>query len=191
MKKSRREALEAAFTQLLLAAGREPTGEFAETPARAAELWDAQLLAGVERSFEDLFDEVIVDPDRTDPISMLDMGVHLVCPHHLTISFGQAHVAYHPAGKIVGFGTLAELVERATARLVLQEEATDDIARVLQEQLGARAAVAAIEATHPCHNVPHARSHGARALSWATAGDSAIAEDLKELVLAGIRHGAP
>lgn len=191
MKHSRRKALEAAFTQLLIAAGQEPVGEFAETPARAAELWDRQLLAGVDAPFADLFREVIEDEQRTDPVSMLDMGVHLVCPHHLTISFGRAHVAYRPAGRIVGFGTLAELVERATARLVLQEEATDDIANALQKHLGARAAVAAIDATHPCHNVPHPRSHGARALSWAFAGDESVAGELKEIVLAGIRNGTP
>ncbi|MEM6731624.1 MAG: GTP cyclohydrolase I, partial [Myxococcota bacterium] len=168
--------------------GQRPEGEFAETAARAAELWDAQLLAGTKAPLRDALGDTIEDDARTDPVSMLDMGVHLVCPHHLTISFGMAHVAFEPQGKIVGFGGLAHLVERATARLVLQEEATQDIATTLRETLGAKAAVAAIEATHPCHNVPNARSHGARALTVARSGDEDAAKRLETLIIAAIQR---
>lgn len=186
MNANRREALEAIFSQLLEAAGYEANGEMAETPARAAELWDERLLAGVGRPLAEVLGEPIV-AESHDPVSMLDMGVHLVCPHHLTVSFGKAHVAFTPTRAIIGFGSLAKLVERATARLVLQEQATRDIATTLQESLDARAAVAAIEATHPCHNVPHPRSHGARAFTVASAGDAAEAKRLEAMIFAAIQ----
>lgn len=189
MSSKRREALEQAFTELLRASGHRAIGEFSDTPRRAAELWDTHLLRGTSEGLASALGEVIEDATHTEPVSMLDMGVHMVCPHHLTVSFGHAHVAYLPAGKIIGFGALAELVERATGRLVLQEQATGDIARALHAHLDARATVAAIEATHPCHNIPHARSHAARALTWASCGDLATVSELKQLVLAGIRQG--
>jgi GTP cyclohydrolase I len=180
----RRQALEAAFTALLRAGGREAEGDFADTPKRAAALWDERLLAGEGAPLDAALGEAILDEARTQPVSMLDMGVHLVCPHHLTISFGKAHVAYQPAGRIVGFGGLARLVERATARLVLQEEATDDIAATLERVLAPRAVLAIVEATHPCHNVPHPRSQDARALTSARRGDPEAIAELERLLAA-------
>lgn len=186
---ARYDTLLEAFQTLLRASGRAGEAEFDETPARAALLWDKHLLRGERGSLIDALGEIIDDPDRTQPISMLDMGVHMVCPHHLTVAMGRAHVAYEPAGHIVGFGSLARLVEQATARLILQEEATDDIANTLVEVLGARAAVAAIDAVHPCHNVPEARSHGAHALTWSLVGDELRAKRLQEIILSGIKSG--
>ncbi len=186
MSVNRREALTAAFAQLLEAAGYEESGEALGTPARAAELWDETLLAGVGVPLADALGDPI-PADSEDPVSMLDMGVHMVCPHHLTVSFGKAHVAFTPKRSIIGFGSLATLVERATARLVLQEQATKDIARALYERLDAKAAVAAIEGTHPCHNVPHPRSHEARAITVASAGDAVEAKRLEALIFAAIQ----
>ncbi|MEL6543837.1 MAG: GTP cyclohydrolase I [Myxococcota bacterium] len=187
MTTQRRRELEAIFARLLEVAGRSNERETAETPQRAAQLWDEALLAGEGGSLKDVLNDPI-PAESEDPVSMLDMGVHMVCPHHLTVSFGKAHVAFKPQRTIVGFGSLATLVERATSRLVLQEDATRDIARALHEQLDSKAAVAAIEATHPCHNIPHARSHGARAFTVASAGDPQEAKALEAMIFAAIQE---
>jgi GTP cyclohydrolase I len=124
-------------------------------------------------------------------VSLLDLGVQLVCPHHLTVAFGRAHVAYVPGARVAGFGALARLVAACAARVALQEEVTSAIAEALVEHFGARAAVAVIEATHPCHNVLHPRSHGARAVTWASAGEARAKRQLaRELRAALGRSGA-
>lgn len=186
MADDRRALLKQAFELILRAAGERPEADFAETPERATELWDHYLLAGVGTDLRRVLGETIAGPKHGQPVSLVDIDIQLVCPHHLTIAFGHAHVAYLPAGKIVGFGALTRLVERATARLVLQEAATADIATTLVEALDARAAVAAIEAKHPCHNVTEKNAHASRALTWAYGGAEDAALELKELILAAI-----
>ena len=183
----RSQASEHAFSALLRAWGVPMSPAFEGTVGRVAALWSEHLLAGMHTDVPALLQES-THADAMTPVSALDMGVHLICPHHLTVALGRAHVAYQPGPRIVGFGTLSILVRACTARLILQEEAGDMIAHALVNHLQAQAAVAVIEAMHPCHNVLHARSHTARALTVAHAGDTTAAASLKDLLLAGLRR---
>jgi GTP cyclohydrolase IA len=106
--------------------------------------------------------------------------VHLVCPHHLTVALGHAHLAYLPRGRVVGFGALTRLARALTARLVLQEDATRELAEALVAGIDAGAAAAMIEAAHPCHSVAHAGAHDAQAVTFATAGDERSARRLEQ-----------
>src|SRR5512141_241924 len=108
--------LRAAFAELTAALGVPPDPELARTPARAAELWARHLVAGAGVDLASTLGEA-TPSKSTAPVSLFGLGVHLVCPHHLTVAFGQAHVAYVPGGRIVGFGALARLVAAATSRL--------------------------------------------------------------------------
>jgi GTP cyclohydrolase I len=174
-------ALRAAFAGLLDALELLPQRERARTASRAAELWREHLLAGVGVDLAGTLGEAM--PTRShSPVSLRGIGVHLVCPHHLTVAFGEARLAYVPGGRIVGFGALTRLAAAATSRMVLQEEATEAMASALVEHLGARAAVAVIEAIHPCHNLLHPRSHGARALTVAARGRPAECRRLEALL---------
>ena len=183
----RRTGAERAFAALLRALGAKPEGELSHSPGRAAELWTQHLLAGEGADLGKALGRGIAHADAT-PVCIADMGVHLVCPHHLTVAFGKAHLAYLPGGRIAGLGALSEAARLCTARFVLQEQATQDLAAAVVEHLGAIAAVALIEATHPCHNVPHGRSHDARAITWGHAGDQAAAVELRAGVLASLRR---
>lgn len=181
---ARRRGAKAAFTQLLEALGATPRGILRDTAARAAALWADYLLAGEGADLAAIIGRGMPTTTET-PVSVFDIGAHLVCPHHLTVAFGHAHVAYAPQARLLGLGTISELVRVCTARLVLQEDAGNDIATALVQHLGAHAAVVLIDAVHPCHNVPHPRSHNARTVSWGAAGDAARIRELKSLVLAG------
>lgn len=170
--------------ELLQALGHEATGDLARTPERVAELWTEHLVRPLG-DIESLLTKGLVPADDqtiSQPTAIVDMGVHMVCPHHLTVAFGRAHVAYVPGTQVLGFGTISELAARMTSRLVLQERATQDIAEALVRYAGAQAAVAALQATHPCHNVGHPRSHDAQAVTWAFVGDVKHQEALRETV---------
>ena len=181
-----RETVERAVESLLQALGHDVTGELAATPTRVAELWLGHLLSGHQTDL-DALDLSASPSDCSDPVSLVDIGIHMVCPHHLTIAFGKAHVAYTPKGKLTGFGSITNLVSVCTQRLILQEEAAALIARTLVAKLDATAAVAVLDATHPCHNVVHPRSHQARAVSWARAGDATAAALLEASLRETIR----
>ena len=178
---TQQKAVEDAVSGLIQALGHEITGELEATPSRVAELWLGHLLAGHTVDLDALTLSTSASESR-DPVSLVNMGVHMVCPHHLTIGFGKAHVAYAPQGKLTGFGSITQLVSACTQRLILQEDAASLIAQTLVTKLEARAAIAVLDATHPCHNVLHPRSHESRAISWARAGEDDVAAQLETML---------
>lgn len=179
--------------ELLEALGYTATGDLQRTPERVAELWTEHLVRP-QQDIEKLLQSGLAPAEAgaaAQPIAIVDMGVHLVCPHHLTVAFGRAHVAYLPGAQVLGFGTISELVQLLTSRLVLQERATQDIAEALVRYAGAKAAAVSLQATHPCHNVSHARSHDAQAVSWAFAGDASQHTSLRETVSLALTSRLP
>jgi GTP cyclohydrolase I len=167
---ARRRRVQKAFSTLLKALGQSATGDLALTPARAAALWTERLVPELSADLSGLFAGSPRAKAHT-PVILRDLRVHLVCPHHLTVAFGVASVAYFPGRILAGFGALAHLVESVTAGLILQEQATQAIAEALIKYVGATSAAAVINAQHPCHNVAHPRSHAAVAETWAASGD--------------------
>ena len=186
--KERQKAVENAVSELIKALGHEISGELEATPSRVTELWLEHLLKGHETDLNAL--TLSTSPsDSQDYISLVDIGIHMVCPHHLTIGFGRAHVAYAPQGELTGFGSISELVSVCTQRLILQEDSASLIAQTLVNKIDALAAVAVLDATHPCHNVLHPRAHESRAISWARAGDEETAARLEATLRDTIQAG--
>lgn len=119
------------------------------TPARVASLWRSNLLSGYALDPGAELGEPI--PDTAGAVvALTGIPFHSVCPHHLLPYSGEAHVAYAPAGRIVGFGGIERLVAALSRRLILQEDLTRSIAEALAEHLAAAGAACAIEATHGC-----------------------------------------
>jgi GTP cyclohydrolase I len=78
------------------------------------------------------------------------IDLYSVCEHHLLPFFGKCHIAYLPAGKIVGLSKLARVVEVFARRLQVQERLTTQIARALEEGLAPLGVAVVIEARHLC-----------------------------------------
>jgi len=129
--------------------------------------------------------------DEADPDVVVVGGLrfHAMCPHHLLPYRGIAHVAYLPAGKLVGFGRLAELVDCFTKRLTLQERATHQIADALCRHLGARGAGCVIEAEQLCLALPGERHDQSGVVTSAFVGEMRERPDLKARLLAAAQLG--
>jgi len=153
---SREPQLRAAIEALLRASGLDPTrdADLAETPARVARLWESEFLAGYGMDPAKILGDPVQGEADPDVVVVGGLRFHAMCPHHLLPFRGVAHVAYLPAGKLVGFGRLAELVDCFTKRLTLQERATHQIADALCQHLGARGAGCVIEADQLCLALP-------------------------------------
>jgi GTP cyclohydrolase I len=127
---SREPALRAALEALLKASGLDPARnpDLGETPARVARLWEAEFLAGYDMDPAAILGDPVVGEADPDVVVVGGLRFHAMCPHHLLPYRGVAHVAYLPAGKLVGFSRLAELVDCFTKRLTLPARATHQIA---------------------------------------------------------------
>lgn len=76
--------------------------------------------------------------------------VYSLCGHHLLPYHGRAHVAYVPAGQVVGLSKLTRYVRWQSRRLTMQEELTQSIAEGLEAELDSEAVLVELDATHLC-----------------------------------------
>jgi GTP cyclohydrolase IA len=99
-----------------------------------------------------------------------DIHFHTLCMHHLLPFFGQAHVAYLPAERIVGISKLARVVETFARDLQLQERMTVQIADWLEQELKPRGVGVVISAEHTCMTIRGVLKPGARTVTAALRG---------------------
>jgi len=175
-----------AFAALLRAAGRDPArdADLVQTPERAAKLWAEEFLAGYAMDADRILGEPVLGETDPDLVVVSGLRFHSLCPHHLVPSRGVAHLAYLPAGKLAGFGRLADLVECFTKRLTLQERATHQIAEALWRGLEARGAGCVLEAEQLCLALPGERHDDSRVVTSAFVGEMAARPELKARLLA-------
>ncbi len=161
--------IEHAVREILLAVGENPDREgLLKTPNRVARSY-VELMAGLSEDprvhlrtvFHENYDEVVL---------LRDIEFHSLCEHHLLPFTGRAHVAYLPAGKVVGLSKLARLVEGYARRPQVQERLTTQIADALMEELSPVGAACVIEASHTCMTIRGIRKPGSVMVTSALRG---------------------
>lgn len=161
--------IERAVREILLAIGEDPDREgLKKTPNRVARSY-RELMAGLRINprthlhtvFTERYDEVVL---------LRDIEFHSLCEHHLLPFTGKAHVAYLPAGKVVGLSKLARLVEGYARRPQVQERLTTQIADALMEELHPVGSACVIEAVHTCMTIRGAKKHGSVMVTSALRG---------------------
>lgn len=161
---------ECAMREFLTAVGVDLAAQgMEETPARAAALY-AELFAGLHTGTQDLWADVLTE--ETDGlVAVRSISFHSICEHHLLPFFGTAHIVYRPhAGRVAGFGVFARLVARMAQRPQLQERLTEDIAREIEQGLGAEGVLVVLDARQLCMTMRGARAHGTRTTTSACRG---------------------
>jgi GTP cyclohydrolase I len=151
--------IEAAVREILLAVGENPQREgLQETPARVARMY-AEMFAGLHsdprkllsKTFTQKYDEMVL---------VRDIEFASMCEHHLLPFMGKAHIAYLPAGRIVGLSKLPRVVEALARRPQVQERMTEELADLLMEELNPRGVAVILEATHTCMTIRGVRKPG-------------------------------
>jgi GTP cyclohydrolase I len=143
--------MEEAIRQILLALGEDPErAGLRRTPARVAEAY-LELTRGARESIEDILDSRAVFPSPSQSLVLVrDIPFYSLCEHHLLPFLGKAHVAYIPAGHLIGLSKIPRIVEHFARRLQVQEQLTEQIADALQAALKPRGLGVILEATHLC-----------------------------------------
>lgn len=162
---SREEAEEAART-LLRWVGEDPQREgLLETPARMARTWE-EMFAGYDKDpvafLQRTFEEV---GGYDDMVLMRDITFHSHCEHHAVPIHGRAHVAYLPAGRVVGLSKIARVVDIYAHRLQTQENLTAQIGGAIRDALEPAGVAVMLEAEHMCMVMRGIRREGARTIT--------------------------
>lgn len=150
---------------------RRPARADAEAAVRTLIEWagddpDREGLVGtpnrVVRAYEEFFEGYQTDPiallertfdetdDYDDMVVLRDIRLESHCEHHIVPILGKVHIAYLPAGRVVGISKLARLVEAFAKRLQIQETLTAQIAGAINQVLEPRGVAVLVEAAHMC-----------------------------------------
>src|SRR6185295_10623181 len=84
--------------------------------------------------------------------------------------FGRAHVAYIPAGRLVGLSKLPRIVDVFARRLQVQERLTEQIASAIEEVLAPRGVGVVIEAAHLCMMMRGVEKQSSKTITSAVRG---------------------
>ncbi len=146
-----RDEAEAAVRTLLRWAGDDVNREgLLDTPARVARAYE-EFFAGYATDPVDLLARSFEETDGYDEMVVLrDIRLESHCEHHMVPIIGRAHVAYLPAGRVVGISKLARVVETYAKRLQIQEKLTAQVANCIQDVLKPKGVAVVIEAAHQC-----------------------------------------
>lgn len=164
-----KDRIERAVREILFAVGEDPDREgLRETPARVARMY-AELFVGLhedprvhlQKFFTEKYDEVVL---------VRDISFDSMCEHHMLPFMGKAHIGYLPGGRVVGLSKLARVVEVVARRPQVQERMTEEIARLLEEELEVKGVAVVIEAVHTCMTVRGVRKPGAVCVTSAMKG---------------------
>jgi GTP cyclohydrolase I len=119
------------------------------TPDRVAESlrW---LTRGYAQDVRQVVGDGVFDDTYENMVMVRDVELFSLCEHHMLPFFGKVHVAYIPAGRILGLSKVARIVEVFARRFQVQERLTEQIADALMQVLQPRGVGVVIEAQHLC-----------------------------------------
>lgn len=142
--------MERAVTDLLQAIGEDPNREgLLKTPERVAKSL-AFFTSGANTTLADVLNGAVFTEEYDQMVLVKDIEFYSLCEHHLLPFHGKAHIAYLPAGRVVGLSKLPRLLEVYARRLQVQERLTQQVAWAIQEALQPRGVAVMLEAAHFC-----------------------------------------
>ena len=152
---------EAAVRTLIEWAGDDPDREgLRDTPKRVAKAYQ-EFFAGYKEDPAVILGATFEETADYDGIVVLrDIRLESHCEHHIVPILGKVHIAYLPAGRVVGISKLARLVEVFAKRLQIQEALTSQIADTIQKVLEPKGVGVVIEAAHQCMTTRGIRKPG-------------------------------
>ncbi len=163
------ERIEKAVREILLAVGEDTEREgLKETPIRVAKMY-TELLSGMNEDPEKYIGSVF--SENYDEIVLLrDIPFYSICYHHMMPFIGSAHVAYLPAGVVLGVSKLARIVDCFARRLQVQERLTEQIADFIMNSLKPKGVAVLLEAAHSCMTIRGIKKPGSIMVTSALRG---------------------
>jgi GTP cyclohydrolase I len=155
---------------LLKAVGEDPEREgLKNTPDRVARMY-TELLSGYNMDPERIVNSALFNINYDEMVLVRDIEFYSLCEHHMLPFIGRAHVAYLPAGKVIGLSKIPRIVDMYARRLQVQERMTRQIADLLQATLEPQGVAVVVEGMHLCSMMRGVRKHDARMTTSAMHG---------------------
>ena len=156
------DAARDSILQLIRAVGEDPEREgLKNTPERVSRMY-AELLSGYSADPEKFINGALFHISYDEMVIVRDIEFYSLCEHHLLPFLGRAHVAYLPAGKVIGLSKIPRIVDMYARRLQVQERMTRQIADFVQQALEPHGVAVVVEAMHLCSMMRGVKKHAAQ-----------------------------
>ena len=164
------EAAKNCVFELIKAVGEDPEREgLQNTPDRVARMY-SELLSGYQSEPEKVINGALFQVNYDEMVIVRDIEFYSLCEHHMLPFIGRAHVAYIPAGKVIGLSKIPRIVDIYARRLQIQERMTRQIADFVQQTLAPQGVAVVVEAMHLCAMMRGVKKHDARMTTSAMHG---------------------
>jgi len=164
------DAARESVLRLIKAVGEDPEREgLKKTPERVARMY-AELLSGYSMDPEKLVNGALFNIDYDEMVIVRDIEFYSLCEHHMLPFIGRAHVAYLPAGRVVGLSKIPRIVDMFARRLQVQERMTRQIADYISALVKPQGVAVVVEAMHMCSMMRGVKKHDARMTTSAMHG---------------------
>ena len=107
------------------------------------------------------------------------MSINSTCAHHFQPITGKAYVGIFPGKKVIGLSKFNRMVDWIASRPQIQEEMTEQIADMIEEETGAKGVAVVIKAEHFCMTARGVKEHESEMLTSVVRGDFLKIEHLK------------
>jgi GTP cyclohydrolase IA len=164
------EGVRKIIFDLLNAIGEDPLREgLKNTPDRVARMY-TELLSGYSMDAEKIINDALFHINYDEMVLVRDIEFYSLCEHHMLPFIGRAHVAYLPAGKVIGLSKIPRIVDMYARRLQVQERMTRQIADLIQATLEPQGVAVVVEGMHLCSMMRGVKKHDARMTTSAMHG---------------------
>lgn len=138
------------FSEIIASIGEDLNREgLQKTPERAAEAFRF-LTQGYHQDLNEIVNDAVFQSDISELVIVRNIELYSLCEHHMLPFIGKCHVAYLPAGKVLGLSKIARIVDHFARRLQIQENLTKQIAEAIFSTTKASGVGVIIEAQHLC-----------------------------------------
>lgn len=138
------------FKKIIQHIGEDPDREgLVKTPVRAAKALEF-LTQGYSQTLETIVNNAVFESDSDEMVIVKDIELYSMCEHHMLPFIGKCHVAYLPAGKVIGLSKIARIVDMYARRLQIQENLTKQIADAVQSVSDGQGVGVVVESKHLC-----------------------------------------
>jgi GTP cyclohydrolase IA len=180
----------ALIAELLKAVGEDPEREgLRNTPDRVARMY-TELLSGYNTDPEKIINGALFNINYDEMVLVRDIEFYSLCEHHMLPFLGRAHVAYLPAGKVIGLSKIPRIVDMYARRLQVQERMTRQIADLIQTTLEPQGVAVVVEGMHLCSMMRGVKKHDARMTTSAMHGAFRRNVATRQEFLANISRGS-
>jgi GTP cyclohydrolase I len=164
------EAIQNSVTKMLTAFGENPTRKgLLRTPERVARMY-TELLSGYLVDPNIIVKDALFEVTYDEMVIVRDIEFYSLCEHHMLPFMGRAHVAYLPAGKVIGLSKIPRIVDVYAHRLQVQERMTRQIADFINDALMPKGVAVVVEALHLCTMMRGVKKQNARMTTSAVHG---------------------